>query len=117
MIETVRSILLEFLIKSSGVEISEKLRIFEKNTKRTFKLLKKRSKVVNVKKVELVEIDSSSSEKNDEFLTIEETAILFKVKRQTVYNWKNKGLIQAHSIAGKVYYKKSELLKVPIKLK
>ncbi|APG66319.1 hypothetical protein LPB136_13465 [Tenacibaculum todarodis] len=117
VIEIVRNVMLEFLIKSSDVGVSENLEIFKKNTKRILKLLKKRSEIEKGSRVELIEKENIASEKNDEFLTIEQTAIILKVKRQTVYNWKKKGLIQAHSIGGKVYYKKSELLKVPIKLK
>lgn len=117
VIEVVRSVLLEFLIKSSDVGVSENLEIFEKNTKRILKLLKKRSEIAKGSKVELIEEGNVTSEKNDELLTINETATFLKIKRKSVYNWKNKGLIQPHSIRGRVYYKKSELLKVLTKLK
>ncbi|QXP72515.1 helix-turn-helix domain-containing protein [Tenacibaculum sp. AHE15PA] len=117
VIEVVRSVLLEFLIKSSSEGISEGLKIFEENTKRTLKLLKKRNKIVKQDKTDLSSEKVETSEKNDELLTIEETATLFKVKRQTVYNWKNNGLIQAYSIQGRIYYKKNELLKAINELK
>ncbi|WP_271406565.1 helix-turn-helix domain-containing protein [Tenacibaculum soleae] len=117
VVEVVRSVLLEFLIKSSSKGISENVKIFEENTKRTLKLLKKRNKIVKQNKVDLSSDNLKASEKNDELLTIEETATFLKIKRQSVYNWKNKGVIQAYSISGKVYYKKSELLKVITELK
>lgn len=117
VVEVVRSVLLEFLIKSSRKGISENVKIFEENTKRALKLLKKRNKIIKNDGVDLSSDNLKTSEKNDELLTIEETATFLKIKRQSVYNWKKKGLIQAHSIAGKVYYKKSELLKVITELK
>ncbi len=117
VIEIVRSVLLEYLIKSSKEGASENLKTFEKNTKRTLKLLKKRAKIIRKDCIDLTSVKNEVSQKEDEHVTIDETAAFFKVSRQTVYNWRKKGLIEAHSIEGRVYYKKNELLKLATKLK
>lgn len=117
VIEVVRSVMLEFLIKSSDVGVSENLEIFEKNTKRILKLLKKRNEIIKGNKVMLNEDENVTSEKNDELLTVKQTEIFFKISRKSVDNWTKEGRIQAYSIGRRVYYKKSELLKVLTKLK
>lgn len=42
-------------------------------------------------------------------LTIEEAAAYFGRSRQTIHEWKRKGIIPFHRISGRIYFKQSEL--------
>jgi hypothetical protein len=44
-----------------------------------------------------------------EFLTRNEVKDLLKVDISTVHNWTKRGKIQAYGIAGRIYYKRSEI--------
>ena len=117
IIEIVRSVLLEFLIKSSDHGMTESLKTFEKNTKRTIKLLKKRNKIIKKDKIGLPIEKGEILEIDKDLLTVKETMDFCKISRRTVVNWTNKGVLIKYSIGRRVYYKKSEILKAPIKLK
>lgn len=117
VIETVRSVLLEFLVKSSAVGISEGLKIFEKNTKHTLKLLKKRNKISKQDKIDVQFEKIENSEIDNDLLTINETMIFLKKSRGTIENWSKQGKIIKHYIEGSVYFKKSELREALIKSK
>ena len=117
VIETVRSVLLEFLVKSSAVGVSEGLKIFEKNTKHTLKLLKKRNKTVKQDNINVQFEKIENSEIDNDLLTINETMIFLKKSRGTIENWSKQGIIIKHYIEGSVYFKKSELREALIKSK
>lgn len=118
VIETVRSVLLEFLIKSSDTGVSENLKTYEKNTKHTLKLLKKRIKIEKQDKIDFPLKEVENSEIDADLVTVEQTMkILGGISRGSVKNWTDKGILIKHSIEGRVYYKRSELSNVPIKLK
>ena len=51
-----------------------------------------------------------------EFLTRDEVAALLKVDRSTVYNWTKRGILIAHQIGSRVYYKREELENAIVKL-
>ena len=51
-----------------------------------------------------------------EFLTRDEVAGLLKIDRSTVYNWTKKGILNAHQIGSRVYYKREELENAIVKL-
>lgn len=44
-----------------------------------------------------------------EFLTRDQVRKLFNVDLSTVHNWTKKGKLKAYGIAGRVYYKRSEV--------
>lgn len=46
----------------------------------------------------------------DDLLTREQTAHLLQIHETTLWHWTNKGRVTAYSIAGKRYYKRSEIL-------
>jgi hypothetical protein len=48
-------------------------------------------------------------EKQDELLTIEETALYFKKSTDTIAIWTEKGYLQKHGIGPAVYYKRHEI--------
>tara|TARA_R110001632_G_scaffold213248_1_gene339467 strand:- start:297 stop:1064 length:768 start_codon:yes stop_codon:yes gene_type:complete len=118
VIETVRSVLLEFLIKSSNVGASENLKIYEKNTKHTLKLLKKRNKIEKQDKIDFSSNEVQNLEIDMDLVTVEQTMeILGKVSRGTIRNWTDKGFLIKYAIGGRVYYKRSELLNASTELK
>lgn len=47
---------------------------------------------------------------NDELLTREETCKFLQIDSSTLWNWTNKGKVQAYGIGNRRYYKRSELL-------
>ncbi len=49
-------------------------------------------------------------EAQDELLTRTQATELLKIHETTLWHWTNKGKVTAYSIAGKRYYKRSELL-------
>ena len=52
----------------------------------------------------------------EELMTRQETANYFKVDISTIHNWTKKGRIVAYGIGARVYYKRSEIENVLIKL-
>jgi excisionase family DNA binding protein len=44
-----------------------------------------------------------------EFLSVQDASELLQVDRSSLYNWKNRGLIQFYGIGNRVYLKRSEL--------
>lgn len=46
---------------------------------------------------------------NEAYLSTEAVAELFDVSLSTVYNWRQRGIIKACQIGGKVYFRRSEL--------
>ncbi len=53
----------------------------------------------------------------DDLLTREQTAKLLQIHETTLWHWTNKGRVTAYSIAGKRYYKRSEILESLTELK
>ena len=45
----------------------------------------------------------------DELLTRQETADLLKVSLTTLWQWNNKGVLNAYGLGNRVYYKRSEV--------
>lgn len=61
-------------------------------------------------KSQLEELKKSFQPKTpEEYLTRKETAELLKINLSSLWNWTRKGILQSYSIAGKVYYKRSEV--------
>lgn len=56
-------------------------------------------------------------EAQDELLTRTQATELLKIHETTLWHWTNKGKVTAYSIAGKRYYKRSEILASLIELK
>ena len=46
----------------------------------------------------------------EKLLGVDETAAMLGICRQTVHDWKRRGLLQFHRLGGKVYFKQSEVL-------
>lgn len=46
----------------------------------------------------------------EELLTIEQTSKFLKIDQSTLWRWTKKGKVKAYSIAGKRYYKRSEIM-------
>jgi len=47
----------------------------------------------------------------DELLSRQETASYFKISLVTLHEWTNNGTLQSYKIQGRVYFKKSEIIK------
>ncbi len=47
--------------------------------------------------------------KFNKLLTNREVCEIFQISRQTLYNWTKGGLLKAHRIARKIYYKPEEI--------
>jgi len=54
--------------------------------------------------------DLHNQEAQDDLLTRIQAAELLKIHETTLWHWTNKGRVTAYSIAGKRYYKRSELI-------
>jgi len=54
--------------------------------------------------------DLQGESAKDELMSREQTAALLQVHETTLWHWTNKGKIKAYSIAGKRYYKRSEIM-------
>lgn len=52
-----------------------------------------------------------------EYLTRAEVAEMLKIDLSTLHNWTKKGIVNAHQIGGRVYYKRSEIEAAVIELK
>ena len=52
-----------------------------------------------------------------EFLTRNETASWLKINLSTLHNYTKQGKLIAHSLSGRVYYKRDEVLTAIVKLK
>lgn len=61
--------------------------------------------------------DLHNQEAQDDLLTREQAANLLQIHETTLWHWQNKGRVTAYSIAGKRYYKRSEILRSLTKLK
>ena len=46
----------------------------------------------------------------EKLLGVDETAALLGICRQTVHDWKRRGLLEYHRLGGKVYFKQSEVV-------
>lgn len=44
-----------------------------------------------------------------EYLTRAEVCKLLKIDQSTLHHWRNKGILQAHGIGNRVYFKRSEI--------
>ncbi|MDO6736501.1 helix-turn-helix domain-containing protein [Wenyingzhuangia sp. 2_MG-2023] len=53
----------------------------------------------------------------EELLTREETATLLKVDKSTLWNWQKQGKLIPYGLQGRVYYKRSDIMKAIVKLK
>lgn len=47
---------------------------------------------------------------NEELLTRKQTCEFLQIDSSTLWHWTNKGKVKAYSIAGKRYYKRSEIM-------
>ena len=56
------------------------------------------------------------SKEPEEYLTRKEVAKLCKVHISTVSNWKNEGVLNAYALGGRVYYKRSEIDGLMVKI-
>jgi len=66
--------------------------------------------IISGVKIELEKLKTEFQPKQPtEFLTRNQVKELLDVDLSTVYNWTKKGKIQAYGIAGRVYYKRSEV--------
>ena len=54
---------------------------------------------------------------NDQLLTQSEAAVFLRTSKQTLINWAARGIVVPHELGGRVYYRKSELLKSGISIK
>lgn len=52
----------------------------------------------------------------EEYLSRQETSILLKADLSSIHNWTKRGILQSYGIAGRVYYKRSEIEKAIVKL-
>ncbi len=52
----------------------------------------------------------SSTEKDDDLITIEQAAKLLHISRPTLHKWKKQGTIQQYRLCGRVYFRRSEIL-------
>lgn len=71
------------------------IELFDKRLQRQFEAFKK---------------DLHNQEAQDDLLTRIQAAELLKIHETTLWHWTNKGRVTAYSIAGKRYYKRSELI-------
>ncbi|MGY5352011.1 helix-turn-helix domain-containing protein [Wenyingzhuangia sp. IMCC45533] len=55
-------------------------------------------------------------QKPEELLTREETASLLKINKSTLWNWQQQNKLIPYSLQGRVYYKRSDIMKAIIKL-
>ena len=53
----------------------------------------------------------------EEYLTIKEVSLIFKINISSVHNWRKEGHLKAHQIGGRVYFKKSEIDNSLVELK
>jgi len=67
-----------------------------------------------VKKIITEQFENKLTQKNDELLTLDETAIFLKKSRVTIHAWKKKGLIPYIRVSNKIYFRKSDLLNFDI---
>lgn len=54
---------------------------------------------------------------NNKYLTRKEIAKMFKVSKNTVYNWDREGILNTYQIGGRVLYKLEEVEDALVKLK
>ena len=86
-----------------------------------FEDLPKATEVI-LEKLCLVEKELASIKENFqpkepvELMTREETADYFKINLSTLHNWTKKGKLYAYGIGYRVYYKRSEIMSMVIRL-
>lgn len=66
--------------------------------------------------IEVLKRDLQNKEAQDDLLTREQAASLLQIHETTLWHWTNKGRITAYSLAGKRYYKRSEILESLVRL-
>ena len=54
---------------------------------------------------------------SEEYLTVKDVANLFHISIATVNNWKREGILVAHQIGGKIFFKRTEIENSLIELK
>ena len=52
-----------------------------------------------------------------EYLTRQEVATMLSIDLSTLHNWKTKGILKAHQIGGRVFYKRTEIENAIVELK
>lgn len=120
IIEIVRNVIVEFLIKGSSSGISERARIFIEITEEALKVKKENDFLIQDKssskeKVEVVKNVQPIIDKD--LLTRNEAKDFLKISLPTLNNWTKKGMIKSYGIGGRVYYKKNEILELLEELK
>ncbi|MFT0156034.1 helix-turn-helix domain-containing protein [Tenacibaculum ascidiaceicola] len=120
IIEIVRNVIVEFLIKSSSLGISERVRIFIEITGEALKVKKENDFLIQDKssskeKVEVVKNVQPIIDKD--LLTRNEAKDFLNISLPTLNNWTKKGMIKSYGIGGRVYYKKNEILELLEELK
>ncbi len=56
--------------------------------------------------------ESESSSTESDIMTMIDLISLLKVSRPTIYNWIEKGLIKVHPVGGRIFFKRSEVMKL-----
>jgi hypothetical protein len=74
--------------------------------------------IINGVRKELEKLKKDFQPKDPEqFLTRNEVADMLKINISTVHNWTKEGTLIRHQIAGRVYYKRTEIEKSIVPLK
>lgn len=69
-----------------------------------------RNDINNDVKTQIDELKKSFQPKTpEEYLTRKETAELLKINLSSLWSWTKKGRLKSYGLAGKVYYKRSEV--------
>ena len=63
-----------------------------------------------IKNIITGQFENKLTQKNDELLTLDETASFLKKSKVTIHAWKKKGLIPYIRVSNKIYFRKSDLL-------
>lgn len=61
-------------------------------------------------KIDKLKRELLTQDANEELLSRDEAASLLKVDLTTIWSWSKKGKIQAYGIAGRRYFKRSEIM-------
>ncbi len=120
IIEIVRNVIVEFLMKGSSSGISERARNFIEITEEALKVKKENDFLIQDKssskeKVEVVKNIQPIIDKD--LLTRNEAKDFLNISLPTLNNWTKKGMIKSYGIGGRVYYKKNEILELLEELK
>ena len=120
IIEIVRNVIVEFLIKGSSSGISENARAFIENTAEALKVKKENDFLIQDKpsSKEVVEVTKYIQPvMGEELLTRNEAKNFLKISFPTLRDWTKKGKIKSYGMEGRVYYKKNEILDLLEELK